>query len=231
MTKYYYILTEGKTEGPFTQEELQARNLHAENPVWSYAKNQWRPAREFPEIMPGFAANTETSFGAIPPPPPAPGTNFGVNEYFGYELATKWQRFLGFIVETLVFVGIIMVAYLPGLIMLYFENDYSFDLTPQVDFAKDLAVSALGFGLSITIGMVCYPYFFGNIGHKALNIKVISAKDGSDYNKIEQGAMREGAKTVLGWGFILNLWLLFNEHNQNLYDKIAQTYVVKKKLM
>jgi uncharacterized RDD family membrane protein YckC len=224
MTTFYYIALEGKNEGPFTAEEILSNSFSPDTPVWSYAQNRWIKLKDFPELQQNFAA--------LPPPPPA-ATYTGTNalpgdKYFGYRLASKWERLFGAILQVLVLVPVIMIIYLPGFFLMGYRNHYEFTLTPQVDFVQGIALSSLGFFVTFTAAMISYPYFSGNFGHKIMNLKVISAKDGSDYNSIAQGALRECTKQIFGSGYILNLWLLFNKDNLNLYDRICKTYVVKK---
>jgi len=87
----------------------------------------------------------------------------------------------------------------------------------------------LFFGL--IVGAVFYPIFTGNLGHKIFNLKVISSESGSDYRKASDGAIREFLKYILGYLIIPMIWILWDEKNQNLYDKFTKTYVVEKKLV
>ncbi len=74
------------------------------------------------------------------------------------------------------------------------------------------------------------PCLVGNLGHKIFKLKVISAEDGSDWNAAGKGAFREGIKSALSILLeIPGLWIFFDDDNQTLHDKIAKTYVVKKK--
>jgi uncharacterized RDD family membrane protein YckC len=82
----------------------------------------------------------------------------------------------------------------------------------------------------LAIGAVFYPLFTGNLGHRIFNLKVISAATGKDFKKPLRGAAREGLKYVLGYVFIPIIWLLWDDKNQNLYDKITKILVVKKGL-
>ena len=62
-----------------------------------------------------------------------------------------------------------------------------------------------------------------------MGLKVISSVDGSDQKKALTGALREGLKNLFGFVLIPVIWLLWDENKQNVYDKIVNTYVVKKK--
>lgn len=95
-------------------------------------------------------------------------------------------------------------------------------------------------------GYLCYPKFKGTLGHKALKLRVVNA-DKSTLDA-KQGAIRELLKAgpgvlsgiativstslqaIIGLGaLVYMIWLLFDEDNQNVYDKIAKTYVVVDK--
>jgi uncharacterized RDD family membrane protein YckC len=96
------------------------------------------------------------------------------------------------------------------------ENDFE---------AIEIVYSAI---YGIITGGIFYPLFTGNLGHKIFNLKVISAETGEDFNKAENGAIRECLKSVLSYLIIPIIWILWDENNQNLYDKLTKTLVVYK---
>jgi uncharacterized RDD family membrane protein YckC len=59
-------------------------------------------------------------------------------------------------------------------------------------------------------------------------LKVISSETGDDYKKASDGAIRELLKGVLSFFLIPIIWILWDDKNQNLYDKLTKTYVVEK---
>jgi uncharacterized RDD family membrane protein YckC len=69
----------------------------------------------------------------------------------------------------------------------------------------------------------------GNLGHKIMGLKVISAENGEIQSNAKTGAIREALKSVFSLVFIPVVWLLWDDNRQNLYDKVVKTYVVKKK--
>ncbi len=134
--------------------------------------------------------------------------------YFGYELASRGERLGAALLE-----GIIIN--LPIYFLLGDMNPlYSDDIL-------DLKSLAFQIGFAAVSGAVFYSLWSGNLGHKLLGMKVISSLDGSDQKKPTRGAIREALKCLLGYFLIPNIWLLWDKQNQNLYDKIAQTFVVK----
>jgi uncharacterized RDD family membrane protein YckC len=82
--------------------------------------------------------------------------------------------------------------------------------------------------LSAIAGAICYPLLSGHIGHRIMGLKVISAENGRDINKATEGALREAIKSALGNLLIPLIWLLWDDHRQNLYDKVVKTLVVKR---
>jgi len=144
-------------------------------------------------------------------------------ETHGYELASKGTRLIATITEAII--------YTLALLIIYLLLGKSFSVF-WADFNKDLAMLDVVYSLltGLAIGAVFYPLFTGNLGHRIFNLKVISADNGKDFKKPLRGAARESLKYVLGYVFIPVIWLLWDDKNQNLYDKITKTLVVKKGL-
>jgi uncharacterized RDD family membrane protein YckC len=62
-----------------------------------------------------------------------------------------------------------------------------------------------------------------------MGLIVISSVDGKIKKDAAAGAIREGIKAIFSYFLIPSIWLLWDDDNQNLYDKIVKTYVVKNK--
>lgn len=139
----------------------------------------------------------------------------------GYKLASKGKRLIASLTEGIIFGIIILGIYL---IVGKSISEFWADLDNDFEFL-DIVYSLV---TGIIIGAIFYPIFTGNLGHKIFNIKVISEETGEDYKKPEKGAIREGLKHVLGYLIIPTIWILWDEKNQNLYDKITKTLVVEK---
>jgi len=135
---------------------------------------------------------------------------------FGYSLASPGARLGAVLIQ-----GI--VTTLPLYFILGDNNDYfSSDV---YDFNSTLFQA----GYSAVLGAIFYSLWSGNLGHRILGLKVISAVDGSDQKKPLVGALREGLKSIFGILFIPVIWLLWDPKKQNLYDKIVKTLVVINK--
>ena len=137
-------------------------------------------------------------------------------EAHGYTIASKGKRLIATLVEGIIFGTLFYVSYriFGGSFKELIEKDFK---------AIEIVYSAV---YGIIIGGVFYPLFTGNLGHKIFNLKVISAEIGEDFNKAENGAIRECLKSVLSYLIIPIIWILWDENNQNLYDKLTKKLVV-----
>jgi len=220
MSQQFYIALNGQQTGPFTIDDLKAKNIQRDTLVWTEGLDNWTKAEHVPllkEVLratPPPLPNTEakTSSQQAPPPPPAPPVYN--DKHFGYDLARRRERLFATIIEAI----IITVP----LLLLFGEsiNDnglYSFE-------------SIFGYGiLSAILGAIFYPMWGGNLGHKIMGLTVISVENGEIQNNAKTGAIREVLKCVFSLVIIPDVWLLWDDNRQNLYDKVAKTYVVKKK--
>ena len=138
------------------------------------------------------------------------------NKVSNYKLASKGKRLLATIVESIIIA--IFVYILQSL-----NSSGSLKIL-ESGLKGELVYYAF---LSILIGSF-YPQLFGNIGHAIFNLKVISSETGEDYKTSFKGIIRELLKYVLTFLIIPVIWILWDEKNQNLYDKITKTLVVEK---
>ena len=141
------------------------------------------------------------------------------NKYYGYNLASKGTRLIASLTEGLI--------YLIFMIGVYFIIGY-----PIRDiFNSEFTLSEIGYSaiFGLIVGAIFYPIFTGNLGHKIFGLKVISSETGEDYKKANEGAIRELLKNVLSYLIIPIIWILWDDKNQNLYDKLTKTYVVENK--
>ena len=220
MNQQFYIAVNGQQTGPFTYDELKAKGIQRDTLLWTEGLDSWTKAehvalvKDILRATPPPLPNEEKKQQA-PPPPPIPQQPTG--KYFGYELAGRGQRFFAlFLQEVIIFFIVVILLALSGS---DFEggNSYSFG-----QYIAGIIASAL-------FGALFYSLWSGNLGHKILGLKVISAVDGSDQNKAGAGALREALKKGMSIVIIPLIWLLWDSDKQNLYDKVVKTYVVKKK--
>lgn len=221
MSQQFYIAVNGQQTGPFTIDDLKAKNIQRDTLVWTEGLDNWTKAEHIPLLKDVLRAtppplpNTEakTPSQQVPPSPTQtpPVSN---DKYFGYELARRRERLFATIIEAI----IISVP-----ILLLFGDSVS-DSDPYS------LGSIVGYGiLSAILGAIFYPMWGGNLGHKIMGLKVISAENGEIQTNAKTGAIREALKSVFSLVFIPVVWLLWDDNRQNLYDKVVKTYVVKKK--
>lgn len=222
MSQQFYIAVNGQKTGPFSLEELKSKDIQKDTLMWTEGLDNWTKADHIPLLkdilraIPPPLTNSGSSQNTSQNVPPPPITNKPAQDkYFGYELASNFQRFWASIIE-----GIIIS--IPVMIFGGIEETANAGIfNPDLIFAMTLIYAVLG--------AIFYPLWSGNIGHKILGLKVISSVNGDDYNKSLKGALREGLKNIMSVVFIPVIWLLWDGNNQNLYDKVLKTYVVKKK--
>jgi len=211
--KQYHIIENGQQLGPFSVEQLRSKSIQKDTMVWSDGLTEWVRADTQAELQSVFMISPPLL--SIPnmqiQQPPKIQTNtlpplIGQSNlpYFGYERAGRLGRFLAVLIESVIFYPVIML------------------------FGSDMYISTIGgLALSSVAGFIFYPMFSGHLGHKILGYKVISSKDGSDYNNGVQGCLREFLKNIMALLIIPVIWLLFDERCRNLYDIVLETYVVK----
>lgn len=142
-----------------------------------------------------------------------------MNQVHGYTLASKGTRFLANLLETFIYSIIIFIPY----------TIYTFSSLKEF-LIRDSNPFGFGFAaiFGLIVGAIFYPIFTGNLGHRIFDLKVISSESGNDYNKASDGAIRELLKGVFSFLIIPIIWILWDNKNQNLYDKLTKTYVVEK---
>jgi transcriptional regulator with XRE-family HTH domain len=146
--------------------------------------------------------------------------NINNNLVYGFTLASKGKRFLANLLETIIYAITIFIPY-----TIYKTPSFKEFLSNENPFGFGFAAV---FGL--IVGAIFYPMFTGNVGHRIFGLKVISSETGDDYKKATEGAIRELLKGVFSFFIIPIIWILWDDKNQNLYDKLTKTYVVEKKV-
>lgn len=218
MSQQFYIAENGQQAGPFTIDELKEKNIHPDTLVWTEGIDSWTKAEYIPllkEILratPPPLPNPEKNITSqqVPPPPTPTPPPINTDKFFGYALASRRDRFFAVILESIILI-------IPSYIIFGDSDPFSFNSI------------ALGAVFSAVLGAIVYPMWGGNIGHKIMGLQVISSENGEVQNNAKAGIIREGLKSVFSSVVIPVIWLLWDENKQNLYDKVANTYVVKRK--
>jgi uncharacterized RDD family membrane protein YckC len=221
MNVQFYIAENGQQKGPFTLDELRYHNINRNTLIWTEGLDGWTRAEYIPMLK-------DLMRGTPPPVPPSEKINeipkFEMPpvepeiKYFGYKLASVWDRFFANLIETVILIGFGILVWGREFIEdLDSNDDYSFE---------SLFYSLIGGAI---LGMILYPIWSGNLGHKIMGLKVISSKDGGNIDNALSGAVREGLKHLLQIFIIPAVILIWDKKNQNLYDMIVNTLVVKKR--
>jgi uncharacterized RDD family membrane protein YckC len=220
MNQDFYIAEKGQQLGPFSYEDLQVKGINPETLVWTAGLDNWTKAehvsllkdilRSTPPPIP-VVSDYQEKKQEIPPIP-----KLQKEEYFGYTLASRTERFFASLIETIIFLVPLLLIFGTNL----FAEENSFNLLSIIGYAIIPAI----------LGAIFYSRWSGNLGHKILGLKVISAIDGFDQKSALKGAVREGLKSMLSNFIIPVIWLLWDSDKQNLYDKVVKTLVVKKSL-
>ncbi|MBX2890653.1 MAG: RDD family protein [Saprospiraceae bacterium] len=230
MNQKFYIAVDGQQLGPFSIDELRIKGIQRDTLVWTEGLENWTKAQYLPFLKDILKAVPpplpqqdvkSTTFKSPPPPLPPPHIlNVPKEKYFGYELASRRERFFAAILGAI-------IMFIP-LFMIFGEN--LFNDNEKITLASTIKDAIIGAIEGVILGAIFYPLWSGNLGHKIFGLKVISAEDGSDYKEASRGAIREAVKGALSAFIIPVMWLLWDDDRQNLYDKAVKTYVVKKKL-
>lgn len=226
MNTLFYIVINEQQHGPFTIDELKAKNINKNTLVWTEGLSDWTKAEYIPLLKDILKTN--------PPPipkqgekshtqhiPPTPNTNSS-QHFFGYTLARRRDRFMALLVESIIISIPIIFIYSTFFTDSLQNDDYAYFSIESIQETIAWAI------LSAVLAAVFYPMWSGNLGHKIMGLKVISSVDGSDQNNAVNGALREALKTILSLLIFPVIWLLWDDDRQNLYDKAMKTYVVKK---
>lgn len=168
-------------------------------------------------------------------------------------LATPVDRLLAWLVDTLIYVGIGILGAIVGVVLAIVVLDDNSDLGSVAAFIVLVVISAILPMLAWTVIVLFMIARTGQSpGKKLLKTRIVNA-DGSDWGwrgtlirevlgKILIGGLISGVLgAVLGSALgdetssivglivllLLFIWILIDEKNQTLHDKLASTYVVK----
>ena len=230
MEQLFYIAIDGKQYGPYTFEELKLKDIRPNTLVWTERLDNWTKAEHIPllkdiiKVGPPPLPPIVPPINASTPPPTTPPSIVEptTDKYFGYKLARRRDRFLANLLEGLIIYIPIIVVFILIHGFDYFNDDSDYFSL------QTIGESFLWAFFSAFLGAIFYPLWSANLGQKIMGLKVISVDDGKDVNRAFDGAIREFLKSFLSTFIIPVIWLLWDDHKQNLYDKIVRTYVVSR---
>jgi uncharacterized RDD family membrane protein YckC len=213
--KKYYIVLNGKQEGPFTFEELKNK-INLETFVWFEGLEKWIKAKELPEL--------KTFFTQTPPPfneneykesniPPIP--DFVISN--DYVLADYYQRILAVIINTAIY---LFIWYLLIGNSMFSDSSEPPLISEYWDFILSCAIWAV-------FNSIFYPFFSGTIGHKIMGIKVVTKKYNINYSSFFEAIFRELVKNISVLLLFPCIWIFFNKERRCIHDYFYGTIVVK----
>jgi uncharacterized RDD family membrane protein YckC len=213
----FFIIENGKSEGPFTIEQLKQKKIKSDTMVWSKGFANWVAAENVKQLknlivhMPPPVS--QATVYKVAPPPYNPKAILDKSMLFGLKKATKWDRFIAYLFYSIL-IALGTAAFTKGYVFSQEFWDW-----------EEIAITA---GIILGFSALCYPLFAGNIGHKIFGLKVIYAQNGQEVKNVFVGGFRELLKFGLGYLIFPYLWIFWDKKNQNVYDKMVGTYVVKK---
>lgn len=197
----YTLVINGKPAGPFTIAELKEKNIQPDSFLRKPGMDDYKEAHEFPEVRELLHFNQQ----------------FTAPQYFaGFDL-----RMLADAIDWFIIFG--MMAIVELLIVLFFNNQ-----------TKTLATIA--FGLLLMPFLKFFYHVFmeysrqATIGKGLMNIKVTNMKGLKP--SFQEVLMRNLCKIISTLGLFFGYFYLFlNKKQQTLHDKMANTLVIKDRLL
>ncbi|MFC5282492.1 RDD family protein [Pedobacter alpinus] len=199
--KTYTLVINGKPEGPFTLAALKEKNIKPDSFIRTAGMDDYKEAHELKELRAFFGFNE----------------SFTSPQYFaGFDL-----RLLATVIDWFILFAI--AAFIELLLALYFEQQ-----------STTLFIILMGAILLPIIKMIYQIYMEHNhqatFGKKLLQIKVVNLQGLKP--SLQQVVIRNLAKIIstvtVFFGY---LYLFLNKQQQALHDKIADTMVIKDRLI
>lgn len=172
----YYIIENGHSVGPFYKEQLIAKGVNRDSPIWREGLSDWVAAYTLPELSDLFAANntspyyTATSQYGAPGQPQAPQHNpYPYNNQPSYRpLPTNWMPWA--IVGTILAACTSCIGVIFGSLGIYYASKANTYYQQQLDdlgnqsneSAKTMTIIALvidGLGILGIISFSCFLNF------------------------------------------------------------------------
>ncbi len=197
----YTLVINGKPAGPFTIAELKEKKIQPDSFLRKPGMDDYKEAHEFPEVRELLHFNQQ----------------FTAPQYFaGFDL-----RMLADAIDWFIIFG--MMAIVELIIVLFFNNQ-----------TKTLATIA--FGLLLMPFLKFFYHVFmeysrqATIGKGLMNIKVTNMKGLKP--SFQEVLMRNLCKIISTLGLFFGyLYLFLNKKQQTLHDKMANTLVIKDRLL
>lgn len=197
----YFLVINGKPQGPFTFEELKTKHVKFDSFLKTPAMDDYKEAHEFHELSAFFGFTKQ----------------YATPQYFaGFDL-----RLLATAIDWFIIFAI--VAFLQLLLILVLNNRGSNNYIIAIGFAS---LPILKFSYQISLEYL----YQATWGKKMLNIKVTNMQGLSP--SFAQILIRNLSKIISTAPFFFGyLYSFLNKKQQTLHDIIADTLVIKDRLI
>lgn len=227
MNELYYVAVDGGQTGPYTIEELSKKIPNRDTLVWTKGLDNWTRACDLPmlqdilmamppplPILPEIKAENATAIPEATLVVMAQAEAPITTKYHGYALASRAQRLIGWMIE-----GVLVTI----ICLLIWDDEY------KKVMVMDGYVLVYNIPVWVLLGAVSYPTWGCNVGQRIMGLQVINTKTGEVERNVVNGALRELLKNLLALLIVPIMWLLWDEDKQNVYDKLLNHYVVKRR--
>ena len=200
-TPTYFLVIEGKPQGPFSLEELKNKDVKHDSFLKTLAMDDYKEAHEFPELCAFLGFSKQ----------------YTLPQYFaGFDL-----RLLAAAIDWFILFG--ALAFLELLLILFLNQ-------PE----NNRYIIAVGFALLPILKFIYQIYLEyhqqATWGKKMLNIKVTNMQGLAP--GFAQVLIRNTAKIISTATFFFGyLYLFLNKKQQSLHDLMANTLVIKDRLV
>jgi uncharacterized RDD family membrane protein YckC len=212
MPNRYYVIQNGRQFGPFSITELTKLNFQQDNLIWTNGLPDWVPVSNMEEVYNKIeiAKNDLAELSTRLQNTRQNKTNnheailSGAKDvtFSGYKIASPARRLAACVLHW--FIALLVLS---------------------ICFTK--ARGGTSVFIMCVLSAISYFFWSGNIGHKILKLKVIKADTEADCKNPVVGFFREAIKLFCTFMIIPNVWLIFDEKKQNLYDKLFNTIVIE----
>ncbi|WP_017257073.1 RDD family protein [Pedobacter arcticus] len=197
----YYLVVEGKPTGPFTTDELKSKPVKPDSFLKTAEMDDYKEAHEIEELRSALGFAKE----------------FTAPQYYaGFDL-----RLLATAIDWFIVFGIF--AFFELLVALYIDDQ----TVTQQNIASGLLLLPF---LKLFYNIYMENYQQATIGKKLLSIKVVNMQGLNP--SLKQNINRNISKIISTLPLFAGYFYLFlNKQQQTLHDKLANTLVVKDRLI
>lgn len=222
MNRLYFILINGKSEGPYSYEKIIELGLNPDTIIWRYGIKKWvmiKDLKEFRDIIPPPSPTYLLDDSKVMDLPITSGIPTPINDFAGF-----WLRLVAYLVDSII-IGFVasfiytifnlpisedqiilnlsdsLILFKPNLVLIFFMTLFYFVLFESSDFRATPGKAILGLRVSTTAGSQISE-------NRAL---------GRFFGKIISGML-------LFTGYIM---IGLTKNKQGMHDIIAKCYVVK----